>query len=135
MACALSCASQKNAQVYFEEGAKLLEQGEIDKAIASYTQGLNIEPRSEVGHNLLGMAYRFKFNATHDPQYRELEIESFENALEINPDYVFALVNLGATYYYSGRKEKAAELFTRALEVYPEHPEAEMLKKMIEEAQ
>jgi tetratricopeptide (TPR) repeat protein len=46
-----------------------------------------------------------------------------------------ALVNLGATYYYSGEKKKAVPYFKHALEVYPEHPEADQIKKMITEVE
>ncbi|HIE06314.1 MAG TPA: tetratricopeptide repeat protein, partial [bacterium (Candidatus Stahlbacteria)] len=59
----------------------------------------------------------------------------FEKALKINPDYMPALVNLGATYYYSGDKKKAAPYFKHALEVYPEHPEADTLRRMIKEGE
>ncbi|NOR18267.1 tetratricopeptide repeat protein [candidate division WOR-3 bacterium] len=127
----ISCGQKKSAQDYFNKGAQLIEKGEIDKSIENYQQGLKLEPRSAIGNNLLGMAYRSKFNQTGDPEWKKKEIASFEAALEINPDYMNALVNLGATYYYSGEKKKAVPYFKHALEVYPEHPEAEQIKKMI----
>ena len=131
----ISCAQQKDAQYYFNEGAKLFEKAEFDKAIEFYQQGIKLEPKSAVGCNLLGMAYRFKFNQTGNVEWRQKEIESFKKAIEINSDFMPALVNLGATYYYSGEKKKAVSYFRHVLEVMPNHPEAEELKKMIAEGE
>lgn len=131
----VSCGQQKEAEKYFEQGAQCFEQGQYDKAIELYQQGIKTAPRSSLGHNLLGMAYRFKCNQTGDQQWREKEVDSFEKAIECNPDYVPALINLGATHYYSGEKEKAVPYFQHALEVYPEHPEAEEIRKMITEVE
>lgn len=129
------CNQPKNAQYYFDEGKKSFEKGEFDMALSNYQEGLKLEPKSEIGYNLLGMVCRFKFNQTRDPEWRKKEIASFEEALRLNPDFVPALINLGATYYYSGARGKAAPYFKHALEVYPAHPESEALKKMIAEGE
>jgi len=129
----VSCGQQKEAEKYFEEGAQCFEQGQYDKAIEIYQHGVKIAPKSALGYNLLGMAYRFKFRQTSDQQWRKKEIENFEKAIECDPDFWAALINLGATYYYSGEKEKAVSYFQHALEVYPQHPEADEIRKMIVE--
>lgn len=129
------CAPQKNAQYYFEEGAKLLEKGDYDQAIVQYQKGLELDPKSEVGYNLLGMACRMQYNKTGDILWRHKEIISFNQSLEVNPDYMPALVNLGATYYYAGEKGKAVPYFRHALEVYPNHPEADEIRAMITEGE
>jgi tetratricopeptide (TPR) repeat protein len=130
-----ACGQQQTAQDYFDSGVRLFEKGELDKAILDYEQGLKLAPRSAVGHNLFGMACRFKFSQTADPEWRKKEIACFEEALKINPDFMPALANLGATYYYAGEKEKAIPHFKRVLEVQQDHPEAEEIKKMIAEAE
>ena len=129
----ISCAEKENAEQLFTEGAKCIEQGQYDKAIEFYQRGIKVEPKSAMGYNLLGMAYRFKFNQTGEQKWREMEIESFRKAIEIAPDFAVALINLGATYYYSGEKGKAVPYFKHALEVYPEQPEAEKISQMIAE--
>jgi tetratricopeptide (TPR) repeat protein len=131
----MTCGKKGNADQYFTEGAKCIEQGQYDKAIELYQQGIKLAPKPAMGYNLLGMAYRFKFNQTGDQKWRDKEIESFEKAIELAPDFAVALVNLGATYYYSGEKQKAAPYLKHALEVYPEHPESEEIKQMIAEAE
>lgn len=129
----ISCGKEENADQLFTEGAKCIEQGQYDKAIEYYQRGIKADPKSAMGHNLLGMAYRFKFNQTGEQHWREKEIGSFKKAIEIAPDFAVALVNLGATYYYSGKKDMAVPYFEHALEVYPEHPEAEQIEQMIAE--
>lgn len=131
----MTCGKKENADQNFTEGAKCIEQGQYDKAIELYQRGITLAPKSAMGYNLLGMACRFKFNQSGDQQWREKEVDNFEKAIECNSDYVPALVNLGATHYYSGEKEKAVPYFQHALEVYPEHPEAEEIRKMIAEVE
>ena len=46
-----------------------------------------------------------------------------------------ALINLGATCFYSGKKKEAVPYLKHALEVNPDHPEAGSIKQMIEEGE
>ncbi len=129
------CTQTETAQSYFEKGAQAFEKGEMDQAIALYEQGLKLEPQSALGHNLYGMACRMKFTQTGDPTWQLREIASFEASINVDSNYVPALVNLGATYYYSGDKAKAVPYFKHALEVNPGHPEAETIQQMIAEGE
>ena len=131
----VACSQTETAQSYFEKGAQAFEKGEMDQAIALYEQGLTLEPHSALGHNLYGMACRMKFNQTGDPTWQLREIASFEASINVDSNYVPALVNLGATYYYSGDKAKAVPYFKHALEVNPGHPEAETIQQMITEGE
>jgi tetratricopeptide (TPR) repeat protein len=130
----LSCQSKKSSGDYFKEGEELFAKKLYDEAIEKYEEGLKLTPNSAVGYNLLGMAYRFKFNEVRDPSFRQKEIESFKKAIEIDETYWVAYINLGATYYYGERKAEAIPLFQRALELYPLNPEKEAIERMIEEA-
>lgn len=129
----VSCQGKKTSTALFEEGQKLFEQQKYDEAIAKYEEGIKLSPNSAVGYNLIGMAYRFKYNAERDPSMREKEIGAFKKSIECDSTYWVAYVNLGATYYYSGKKKEAAPLFEKALKLNPENPEKEELEKMIEE--
>lgn len=131
----ISCGQKQDAQYFFNEGAKQLEKGDYLQAIDMYQKGLKIDPESAVGYNLIGMACRMQYNKTGDILWRHKEIISFNQALEIDPDYVPALINLGATYYYSGESDKAVPYFKHALEVYPDNPEAEEIRRMITEGE
>lgn len=115
-------------------GIEAFRQQQYDQAIAHYQKALEEQPgRAEV-YNLLGMAYRFKYNRDLEPALKEREIRAFQKAVELNPEFVVALVNLGSSYYYSGNKQRAARVFERALAIMPDHPEAAQLKDMIRQA-
>ena len=59
------CSSQNNnVQELLNEGASLFQKGDYDAAIQKYNEALQIDSNNSVGYNLLGMAYRFKFNQT-----------------------------------------------------------------------
>ncbi|TET75888.1 MAG: tetratricopeptide repeat protein [Candidatus Cloacimonadota bacterium] len=129
----LSCSEKKTSTVLFKEGKELFNQQKYNEAIAKFTEGIELSPNSAVGYNLIGMAYRFKYNAVRDPSLREKEIDAFKKALECDTMYWVAYINLGSTYYYSGKKKEAVPLFEKALILNPEHHEKEEIEKMIDE--
>ena len=129
----VSCQEKKSSTAFFEEGEKLFNQQKHDEAIAKYKEGIALSPESAVGYNLLGMAYRFKYNAAKDVSLKELEIDAFKKSIECDSTFWAAYINLGATYFYAGRKAEAAPLFEKALMLNPGHHEKEEIQKMIEE--
>ncbi len=126
------CWATSEAQKLVEQGAGLMEKQHYDQAISTFTKALKEEPQSAVIYNLLGMAYRFKYNQVRSQDLKNQEIAAFKKAIEIDPNYWVALINLGATYYYMGEKDKAAPLFKKALSLNPNHPEKAQLEKMIQ---
>lgn len=126
-----ACGGPQTAQDYFDQGAEHFQDGDYDEAIASYQSGLELEPRSPVGYNLLGMAYRMKFNAGGDAALKEQEIAAFTQAIEADSTFFPAQINLGASLYYTGRTQEAARHFHRALELDPQNPERKQLESMI----
>jgi tetratricopeptide (TPR) repeat protein len=131
----LGCGGGDTADKYVQQGAAHFQKQEYDLAIQSYEQAIKLEPKSAVAYNLLGMAYRFKYNQTANPEMRAKEIAAFQKAIEVNPNYWVAMINLGATYYYQGDKAKAAPLFKKALTLHPDNPEKAQLEKMIAEGE
>ncbi len=92
---------------------------------------MTLEPKSAAAYNLLGMAYRFKYNQLANPDLKQKEIEAFQKAVDIDSKYWMAMINLGASYYYQGEKAKAAAWFKQALALNPDNPERAELEKMI----
>ena len=123
------------AQKLVEEGAGQMQKKHYDQAIAIFQKALQEEPQSATIYNLLGMAYRFKYNQVRSQDLKNEEIAAFKKAVKIDPNYWVALINLGATYYYMGEKDKAAPLFKKALSINPNHPEKAQLEKMIQEGE
>ena len=122
------------AEKALRDGLVYFQQQDYDQAIACYQQAISYGARSPRAYNMLGMAYRFKYQRLGEPGLQESEIEAFQTAAKIDPKYWVAMVNLGTTYYSRGEKDKAAYWFQKALVLKPDHPERAKLEKMIAEA-
>jgi superkiller protein 3 len=131
----IGCGGGDSAEKYLQQGVSHFQKQEYDLAIQSYRKALELEPKSAVAYNLLGMAYRFKYNQLGNPDFKKQEIEAFQKAIDTDPNFGGAMVNLGATYYYQGEKAKAAPLFKKALTLNPQNPEKPQLEKMIAEGE
>lgn len=132
---ALSGCGGENADKYMQEGFVNFQQQKYDEAIANYEKAVKLQPRAAAAYNMIGMAYRFKYNKLGVPEFREKEMAAFQKAVEIDPKNWVALINLATDYYAAGQKAKAAPLFKKALEINPDHPEKLALQKMIAEGE
>lgn len=130
-----ACNKKSPLEQYVEDGAAHFQKQEYDEAIESYNKALEIEPKSATVYNLIGMAYRFKFNQTRNRDYFSKEVDAFSRAIELDSKFWPAIINLAATYYYDGDKQKAAPLFKKVLELNPEHPEKGDIERMIKEGE
>jgi superkiller protein 3 len=129
-----SCADQnKTAQNLLDERIKLHQEGNFDASIQKYNEALKAEPNNSIAYNLLGMAYRFKFNQTGTQEYKTKEIESFKKAIDLDTKYWIAYKNLSASLYYQDRKKEAVPYLEKALELQPNDPEKKLLLQWIEE--
>jgi tetratricopeptide (TPR) repeat protein len=130
LAALLGCGGD-SADKYIQEGFVDFQQQKYDEAIASYEKAIKLEPRSAAAYNMMGMAYRFKYNRLGVPEFRQKEMAAFQKAVEIDPKNWVAMINLATDYYADGEKGKAAALFKKALELNPNHPEKAEIEKMI----
>ncbi|MBM4286046.1 MAG: tetratricopeptide repeat protein [Deltaproteobacteria bacterium] len=136
----LGCGQQtqdpgKQAMALIEKGAEHFKKKEYDLALESYKKALELNPKSAVAYNMMGMAYRFKFEQSRSQELKNQEIAAFAKAIEIDPTYWVAMINLGVTYYHQGDKAKAAPLFKKAMELKPDHPEKGEMEKRIAEGE
>jgi tetratricopeptide (TPR) repeat protein len=134
LAVLMGCGGD-NADKYMQEGFAKFQQQKYDEAIADFQKVLKLQPRASAAYNMIGMAYRFKYNKLGVPEFRQKEIAAFQKAIEIDPKNWVAMINLGTDYYADGQKAKAAPLFKKALELNPKHPEKAQLEKMIAEGE
>jgi tetratricopeptide (TPR) repeat protein len=130
LAAFLGCGGD-NAEKYMQEGFVYFQQQKYDEAIASYEKAIKAEPRAAAAYNMMGMAYRFKYNKLGVPELRQKEMAAFQKAVEIDPKNWVAMINLATDYYADGQKGKAATLFKKALELNPNHPEKAEIDKKI----
>ena len=128
------CAGNDNdAQSKLNEGGKSFQKGDYDSAIQKYNEALEVDPDNSIGYNLLGMAYRFKFNQTGAQEYKDKEIEALKKAIELDPQYWVAYKNLAASLYYQNKKKEAVPYLEKALELQPNDPEKTLLLQWIKE--
>ncbi|HDM43064.1 MAG TPA: tetratricopeptide repeat protein [Firmicutes bacterium] len=108
---------EEKIEELLEKGNRYLDEGEVDRAYATFKDILEIDPDNALAHNNLGLVYKEKklyFTAK----------EEFEKALELLPNYYKALNNLGSILYLQGKYEKAIEKFEKALRSKPNFSEA-----------
>ena len=128
------CTGQNNNdQELLNQGSSFFQNGNYDAAIEKYNEALQIDANNAVGYNMLGMAYRFKFNQTGTQQYKDKEIESFKKAITLDPKFWVAYKNLAASLYYQNRKKEAVPYLEKALELQPNDPEKSLLLQWIQE--
>jgi tetratricopeptide (TPR) repeat protein len=128
------CTSQNNnVQELLNKGINLFQKESYDAAIQKYNEALQIDPNNSVGYNLLGMAYRFKFNQTGTQEYKDKEIDSFKKAVTLDPKFWVAYKNLAVSLYYQNRKKEAVPYLEKALELQPNDPEKSLLLQWIDE--
>ncbi len=127
------CDRGANPEAYLQEGFSKFQAHDYDGAIQNYEKAIMLGAKSPNAYNMLGLAYRFKFQQTKDPKVGESEIINFQRAVEIDPKYGAAMLNLGSTYYARGNKVEAAVWFKKSLKLNPQNPEREKYEKMIAE--
>ena len=102
-----------------------------ERARASYRKAIDNGPQNDLAlralNNLGAVSFVLKDIDTAEKAYRR--------AIELNPNYADALVNLGTTYHEKGRREKvpaiadpllreSVEYYRRALKLLPNHADA-----------
>jgi protein O-mannosyl-transferase len=106
-------------------GTLYLERGRQKEALQLLTTAALIKPKIPETHGLLGEIYL---------KLKQIELAKFhlKQAVEINPDYAFAMRNLGIIYYFHLQQPKeAAVYFERALSIDPIQKEADKIRILI----
>ncbi|NQV16183.1 fused MFS/spermidine synthase [bacterium] len=136
-------------QAYSRMGKIYLEMKQVDKAIASLERALKIDPNWGTAQiQLRAIHDQFsskqaskpiitnvpKMGNKEDPRYYynrgvvavqnenyEAAVEDFKQALKLNPEYLNALVGLGATYQAMENPREAIVYYNDALTLRPDH--------------
>lgn len=107
-----TCLEEMKDDVIFEEGSNLILEGYSENGLEKLLQ---IEDKYDSWLNLsfmIGLGYR----ATG--QYEKAK-SYFEKVLELNPNQVDALNEIGLCSVYLGEVDKALDYFTKAIELSP----------------
>ena len=105
------------AEVYYNMGIALKDNGDLDAAINSYKKAL------EIKSDYVG-AYFNTGNILKDTGDLEAAIDNYKKALEIKPDYAEAYNNIGLVLKDKGDLEEAINSYKKALEIKPDYFEA-----------
>src|SRR2546423_465945 len=93
-------------------GRALLEEGQLNEAIAELSRAVSLDPKLAQAHNLLAVAYDRK--GLHDRAK-----DSYERAVDVNENDPDALNNLGYSLYISGNYRAAVDKLKRAARIAP----------------
>lgn len=98
-------------EVYYKEGNAFFDQQDYDRAIGSYRQALDLNPKNKLALNNLGVSHMEK------KEYA-VAAEKFKQVLDLDPAYAMAVLNLGIIYdEHIIDKEQALKYYDRYLEL------------------
>jgi len=100
--------------LYLSNGDQLLEEGNLEEAIAAYRRAIELNPDHSWSHHNLGEALA---------KLGQLEeaIAAYHRAIELNPDFSWSYHHLGDALDRQQHWEEAVVAFRRAIELNPEH--------------
>jgi Flp pilus assembly protein TadD len=101
-----------DARDYLERGRALLEQGQLNEAIAELSRAASLDPKLSQAHSLLAVAYDRK--GLHDRAE-----DSYRRAIDGNERDPQALNNLGYSLYLNGNYRAAVDKLKKAARLAP----------------
>ena len=109
-------------------GQALLERrdiaGNLDSAIAAFSDAVARDPRFALAHAALGTSYWTKYVETRAAEWTQRAIDSGTTALQIDPDRPEVRYALAITLAGRGRANEAIEELQRALVMRPNYDDA-----------
>ena len=106
-----------NADVYFNMGIVLQEQGKIEAAKSAYSKAFKINPNFFDAYNNMGILLK-------DQGELEEAIVAFKEALKIEPRNADVYFNMGFVFQSHGKLEEAMNAFTKSVSIKPDHVKA-----------
>lgn len=106
--------AKKTVVDYLDEGNRLLEEGNLEGAIATYRGAIELNPDYSWFHHNLGESLA-KLGQFEDA------IAAFRRAIELNPDFSWSYHHLGDVLDRQQQWEEAVVAFRRAIELNAEH--------------
>ncbi|MFL6332897.1 MAG: tetratricopeptide repeat protein [Pyrinomonadaceae bacterium] len=102
-----------DARDYLERGRALLEEGQLNEAIAELSRAVSLDPKLSQAHSLLAVAYDRK--GLHDRAE-----DSYRRSIDVNDRDPQALNNLGYSLYLNGNYRAAVDRLKRAAKLAPD---------------
>ena len=106
--------TNETATIYLNNGNQLLEEGNLEEAIAAYRSAIELDPNLYVSHQKLGEALA-KLG-----QFEEA-ITAYRHAIELKPDFSWSYHHLGDALDRQQQWEEAVAAFRKAIELDADH--------------
>lgn len=118
--------SPNNADAWISLGNGLMDLNRFSEAADAYQKALALDPKNVDVRVDRGTCLK----NLGKPQ---LAIEEYRKALQINPNHIHAHRNMGVVLVYDLKDKKAgAREFEKYLELFPNAPDAEQVRRLIE---
>lgn len=115
----------ENVNAWVELGNALMDAKRFSEAVDAYGRALKIDPKNVDVRVDMGSCYR----SIGRPDMAEKE---YRKALEINPRHAMGHRNLGVVLAYDfNKKHQAIKEFERYLQLSPEAPDADKVRRVI----
>lgn len=101
-----------SARACLERGRAMLEEGNLNEAIAQLSRATSLDPKLAQAHSLLAVAYDRK-------GLHERAEDSYKHAVEVNESDPQTLNNLGYSLYINGNYRAAVDKLKRAARLAP----------------
>ena len=101
-----------SARACLERGRAMLEEGNLNEAIAQLSRAASLDPKLSQAHSLLAVAYDRK--GLHDRAE-----DSYKRAVDVNESDPQSLNNLGYSLYVNGNYRAAVDKLKRAARLAP----------------
>jgi tetratricopeptide (TPR) repeat protein len=112
-----SAANQEKAKEWYEKGNTAFDAKNYDRAIADYTQAIELNPKFAGAYYNRGLAFYYKKNY-------DRAIADYTQAIQLNPEYSEAYYNRGLAYRNKKDYDQAIADFTQAIQLAPENSNA-----------
>ncbi|HEX8228722.1 MAG TPA: tetratricopeptide repeat protein [Chloroflexia bacterium] len=112
------------ASAHNDSGLLARDSGDLDKAVAEFSEAIRLKPDYAAAYLNRGGVYRSQ------EKYAE-SIVDFNRAIELVPGNGAAYLERGTTYMYSSNNESALSDFTRVIELLPNSSEPYYLRGLI----
>ena len=119
------------AQLYYRDGMRALQEKDVDQAESMIKQAANLDPMNYLYPFELSNIYALRYdNVKSSPRgtlakdMLTAAIQSLEQTVMLNPDFVPAQFNLGVMYKNRGEFEKARDHFREVLRLRPKEIKA-----------
>src|SRR5262245_57853015 len=102
------------ALLYFKRGIEWRAKGDLDRAIADYTEAIRLNPKLALAHNNRGNAWR-------DKRDYDRAIADFTEAIRLDPKFALAYNNRGNTWRDKRDYDRAIADLTEAIRLDPKY--------------